>query len=103
MRGRLRDPSKKSYAPPFQLNQPMDSRVVAKVVKSNNDKFPEGSLYVGFSKISNYAVVPEQFLAQSKVIDNKQNIPLPDYLGALGMPGLTACRRNSPSISQRSC
>jgi NADPH-dependent curcumin reductase CurA len=40
MRGRMYD--RKSYAPPFQINQPLEGGCVGQVVSSRNDKFAPG-------------------------------------------------------------
>jgi len=40
--------------------------------------------------MSEYAVVPEAYLGMAVVINNQHNIDIAHYIGALGMPGLTA-------------
>lgn len=99
MRGRLRDPAIKSYAPPFDLNKPLTSRSIAKVVKSANSKFKEGDIISANTPITEYAVLPKEWVegpagpfGAVRVLDNAHNINVAHYLGALGMPGLTACK-----------
>lgn len=88
MRGRMSN--KKSYVPPFPVDQPMTSRSIGKVLKSSNADFKEGQLIAVMCNMSEYAVIPGEYLKQAQVLDNPHNINIAHYLGALGMPGLTA-------------
>ncbi|KAL7317748.1 hypothetical protein PS15m_004059 [Mucor circinelloides] len=92
MRGRMRDPKIKSYSPAFTVNQPMSGYVMASVVKSNNDKFKAGDLVYGMSAFSEYALVPEPYTAYLEVRNEAKDsgLPLTNYIGVLGMPGMTA-------------
>lgn len=47
MRGRMREPEKKSYSPPFTLGEPITSNQVSKVVKSDSPDFKAGDLVHG--------------------------------------------------------
>ena len=76
----------KSYVPPFQLNEPVQSGVVAKVVASKNEKFAEGDHVAGMLNWSTQQVSNGEGL--NKVDGSKA--PLSTYLGVLGMTGLTA-------------
>ncbi|KAI5476870.1 zinc-binding alcohol dehydrogenase domain-containing protein [Pseudohyphozyma bogoriensis] len=90
MRGRMRAPGKKSYVPEFTLHQPLQNSGVAKVVRSANDQFKEGDyVYTGL-QFKEYQVLPEQYLAKAKVLDQKLGIPWAVWTGAAGMPGQTA-------------
>ncbi|WP_299247915.1 NADP-dependent oxidoreductase [uncultured Lacinutrix sp.] len=84
LRGRMSDA--KSYVPPFQLNEPVQSGVVAKVVASKNEKFAEGDHVAGMLNWSTQQVSNGEGL--NKVDGSKA--PLSTYLGVLGMTGLTA-------------
>ncbi|WP_299381675.1 NADP-dependent oxidoreductase [uncultured Lacinutrix sp.] len=84
LRGRMSDA--KSYVPPFQLNEPVQSGVVAKVVASKNEKFTEGDFVAGMLNWSTQQVSNGEGL--NKVDGSKA--PLSTYLGVLGMTGLTA-------------
>ena len=84
LRGRMSDA--KSYVPPFQLNQPVHSGVVAKVVASKNDNFTIGDYVSGMLNWSTQQVSNGEGL--NKVDGSKA--PLSTYLGVLGMTGLTA-------------
>ncbi|WP_158850266.1 NADP-dependent oxidoreductase [Algibacter sp. L1A34] len=84
LRGRMSDA--KSYVPPFELNKPIQSGVVAKVIASKNKNFAEGDFVSGMLSW------------KTKQISNGENLlkvdgskaPLSTYLGVLGMTGLTA-------------
>ncbi len=84
LRGRMSDA--KSYVPPFELNKPIHSGVVAKVVASKNEKFSEGDYVSGMLNWSTQQVSNGESL--NKVDGSKA--PLSTYLGVLGMTGLTA-------------
>lgn len=84
LRGRMND--SKSYVPPFELNKPVHSGVVAKVVESKNNKFQKGDYVSGMLNWSTQQVSNGEGLL--KVDGNKA--PLSTYLGVLGMTGLTA-------------
>lgn len=84
LRGRMSDA--KSYVPPFQLNQPIQSGVIAKVIASKNDKFTEGDFVSGMLSWKTKQISNGEGLL--KVDGSKA--PLSSYLGVLGMTGLTA-------------
>ena len=93
MRGRMRPAYTKSYVPAFELNDPIPSRSVAKVLKSNNDKFKPGDIVIGFLPIQEYVSIPGSRLAASGLHILHNPLGLEDvrlFLGPLGMPGLTA-------------
>ncbi|KAI8639585.1 hypothetical protein BD408DRAFT_421188 [Parasitella parasitica] len=92
MRGRMRDSSVKSYSPAFTLDQPMNGHVMASVLKSNNDKFKVGDYVYGMSAFAEYVVVPEAYTAALEVRNEakESGLPLTNYIGVLGMPGMTA-------------
>ncbi|KAL1631169.1 RNA elimination defective protein Red1 [Neofusicoccum ribis] len=89
-RGRMRDPKIKSYSPSFQLDQPIDNSVVSKVLKSDNPKFQPGDLVVGMVGIQEYAAVSAQQAERVRHIQNPLGLHPSYFIGALGMPGLTA-------------
>lgn len=91
MRGRMRDPSIKSYAPAFELNKPIESASIAKVLRSNNANYKEGDLVIGHVPIQDYVALDGQNIARIRKLDNPLGIEdLRVFLGPLGMPGLTA-------------
>ncbi|MDN3667288.1 NADP-dependent oxidoreductase [Algibacter miyuki] len=84
LRGRMSDA--KSYVPPFELNKPVQSGVVAKVMASKNKNFSEGDYVSGLLSWKTQQISNGEGLL--KVDGNKA--PLSTYLGVLGMTGLTA-------------
>ena len=84
LRGRMSDA--KSYIPPFELNKPVQSGVIAKVIESKNDNFNEGDFVSGMLSWKIKQVSTGEGLL--KVDGSKA--PLSAYLGILGMTGLTA-------------
>lgn len=91
MRGRMRPADIKSYAPAFHLDKPIDSAIIAKVLKSNNPKYKEGDLVVGQLPMQEYIQLDGNSIAYIKPLDNPLGIEdIRVFLGELGMPGLTA-------------
>lgn len=91
MRGRMRDANIKSYAPPFLLEKPLDSRSIGKVVRSNNSTYKEGDLVVGHIPIQEYVALNGEQIATIAPLDNPLGIEdVRFFIGPLGMPGLTA-------------
>ncbi len=84
MRGRMID--RKSYVPPFQIDQVLEGGAIGIVEKSNSSQLNEGDYVMSNYGWREYFVTNEKNL---KVI-NPEYGPIQAYLGALGMPGLTA-------------
>jgi NADPH-dependent curcumin reductase CurA len=76
----------KSYVPPVQLGEVMRAGGVGKVVESKHPQFKAGDFVYGGLGIQEYATLEGKGL--SKV--DPSIAPLPVYLSALGMPGMTA-------------
>ncbi len=84
LRGRMNDT--KSYIPPFELNQPISSGIIAEVISSKNNQFNAGDWLSGNLQWAEYQISNGNGLLK---ID--QNISSPSsYLGVLGLTGLTA-------------
>lgn len=90
LRGKMRDPKIKSYSPGFELDQPIYSGGIGKVLASGNDDFAKGDTVVGLMAIAEYAVIPDVKTTGVRKIQNPHNLPLSYFIGPLGMPGLTA-------------
>ncbi|KAI1371784.1 NAD(P)-binding protein [Hypoxylon crocopeplum] len=90
LRGRMRDPSIKSYVPAFEIGGPISNNTVARVLKSDDRQYNQGELVVAFLPIAEYASVPDPSAARMRKINNPYNLDLGMFLGPLGMPGLTA-------------
>ena len=90
-RGRMRSAEQKSYSAPYTLGKPIENSVVSKVLKSNNSKFKEGDIVIGPMPTEEYSTVSGE-IASEKVnkLDNPHNLDPKLFVGALGMPGLTA-------------
>jgi NADPH-dependent curcumin reductase CurA len=87
MRGRMNDA--KSYAQPQPLGEVMQGGTVGEVVGSKNPNFAVGDKVLGFCGWQQYAVVNANQRGVLQKVDASQ-IPLSAYLGAVGMPGVTA-------------
>jgi NADPH-dependent curcumin reductase CurA len=83
---RMRMEDVKSYAAPQALNAVMVGGTVGEVVESKNPKFEAGDKVVGMLGWAEMGVSDGAGLR--KVDDSR--IPLSAYLGAVGMPGMTA-------------
>ncbi|MHA6280928.1 NADP-dependent oxidoreductase [Salinimicrobium sp. CAU 1759] len=84
LRGRMRN--EESYIPPFKLNEPVESMVVAEVVESNNPNFQSGEFVSGMLKWKELQVSSGTGLNRV----DRDLAPLPAFLGVLGLTGLTA-------------
>ncbi len=84
LRGRMND--SKSYVPPFELNKPIQSGIIAEVVESKQSQFKTGDFLSGNLDWKEYQISNGQGL--HKVDENE--VKLSAYLGVLGMTGLTA-------------
>ena len=76
----------KSYVPPVQIGEVMRAGAVGKVIASKNPTFAVGDHVVGIFGVQDYAVSNGKGTTK---VDPKL-VPLPVYLGTLGMPGMTA-------------
>ena len=87
MRGRMNE--SKSYAQPQPLGQVMQGGTVGEIVESRNPRFAVGDKVVGFGGWQQYSVVDANLPGVLRKVDTSQ-VPLSHYLGAVGMPGVTA-------------
>lgn len=87
MRGRMNDA--KSYADPQPLDQVMMGGTVGEVVESRNPQFKAGDKVVGMGGWQEYQLVDASQRGVLQKVDTT-HIPLAAYLGAVGMPGVTA-------------
>lgn len=94
-RGRMRPADVKSYSPPFELGKPVTNSAVSKVLKSDSSRFSEGDLIIiiGACPTEEYSLLPSQVVENQRAVrklDNPYKIDPATFIGALGMPGLTA-------------
>jgi NADPH-dependent curcumin reductase CurA len=87
MRGRMNDA--KSYAQPQALDTVMGGGTAGEVVASKNSGFKPGEQVVGMGGWQEYALVDATQRGVLRVVDTT-HVPLSAYLGAVGMPGVTA-------------
>ncbi|WP_461450672.1 NADP-dependent oxidoreductase [Mucilaginibacter sp.] len=82
----LRGKMSKTYSPPFELNEPVASKVVARVIDSKNESFTAGDYVIGYLNWAEYQLSNGTGLSK---IDN-HDASLSAYLGVLGTTGLSA-------------
>jgi len=87
MRGRMNDA--KSYAAPQPLGQVMQGGTAGEVVESRSARFQPGDKVVGMGGWQEYSVVNAEQPGALRKVDTT-HVPLSHYLGAVGMPGVTA-------------
>ncbi len=87
MRGRMND--SRSYADPQPLNTVMLGGTVGEVVLSKHPKFAVGDSVLGMGGWQEYSLVDANVRGAIHKVDTR-HIPLSAYLGAVGMPGVTA-------------
>jgi NADPH-dependent curcumin reductase CurA len=92
MRGRMRDPNVPSYSPPYQLGEAVTAYSLAQVLTSDNPQYKKGDILFGRFGVEEYSVVPKDVVnwEQTRKVDNPYGLPLSNFLGILGMTGLTA-------------
>ncbi|MFN7988038.1 MAG: NADP-dependent oxidoreductase [Thermoanaerobaculia bacterium] len=76
----------KSYVPPVGLGEVMRAGGVGRVIASNDPGVAVGATAVGLTGVQEYATLK----ATDVTPVDPRLAPLPRYLGALGMPGMTA-------------
>src|SRR5215469_2954017 len=84
MRGRMDE--SKSYAAPQPVGEVMIGGTVAEVLESRNPEFKPGDFVVGMAGWQQFQVTGGEGLRKVDV----SVIPPSAYLGAVGMPGVTA-------------
>ena len=87
MRGRMNDA--KSYAQPQPLDKVMQGGTVGVVVASKHPDYKPGDNVVGFGGWQEYSIVDGGIPGSLRKVDTSR-VPLSAYLGAVGMPGVTA-------------
>ena len=87
MRGRMNE--SKSYAASQGLGEVMIGGTVGEVAESKHPKFAVGDKVVGMGGWQEYSVVDGNAVGALRKVDTT-HVPLSHYLGAVGMPGVTA-------------
>ena len=87
MRGRMN--AGKNYAQPQALGQAMIGGTVGEVVDSKHAKFSVGQTVLCMGGWQEYSVINADAMGALKHV-NAEKISISHYLGAVGMPGVTA-------------
>jgi len=84
MRGWLNET--RSYIPAVQIGEVMRAGTIGEVIESKNTNFNKGDILSGWGGVQQYSI------SDGKGYFNvpSSKIPLPTYIGTLGMPGMTA-------------
>jgi hypothetical protein len=83
LRGRMREG--RSYVPPFEVGQVIESGAIGEVVESRSPKFQPGDIVTGMFGWRLYNLVKAEGLMKISPA-----VPVTTALGVLGIPGLTA-------------
>ena len=86
MRGRMN--AGKNYAAPQPLDEVMIGGTVGRVVQSRHPDFAVGDAVVGMGGWQSHSVFADPTVGMWRKVSAK--VPLPAYLGVVGMPGVTA-------------
>lgn len=92
-RGRMRHPGVKYYSPALKPGDVFTSRGIASVTQSDHASYHVGQTVIGMLPIQEYVALEATQIERSglRPLDNPLNIPDErEFLGALGIPGLTA-------------
>lgn len=100
MRGRMNE--SKSYAQPQPLGEVMIGGTVGEIVESRHPKFAPGDKVVGMGGWQEYSVVDASQPGAVRKVDTT-HVPLSHYLGAVGMPGVTAWYGLVRIIAPKAC
>ena len=84
MRGWLNET--RSYIPPVQIGEVMRAGTIGEVVESKNPNFNKGDILSGWGGVQKYSISNGK--GYFKVPSTE--IPIPTFIGTLGMPGMTA-------------
>jgi NADPH-dependent curcumin reductase CurA len=97
LRGRMREG--RSYVPPFEVGQVIESGAIGEVVESRSPKFQKGDIVTGMFGWRLYDVAKADGLVKVAnagsagilpAVSAQREPPITTALGVLGMPGLTA-------------
>jgi len=91
-RGRMRDSKIQSYSPAFPLNEPIANAAISQILTSANDKYKQGDVVLVMScPTQEYSVLTADHVEKGVFpLHNPYKLDVKLFLGALGMPGLTA-------------
>jgi NADPH-dependent curcumin reductase CurA len=78
-----------TYLPPVGIGECMRSVGLGRVISSDDDRYPEGSLVTGLTGWQDYVVTGEGEIPLTPV-PGDTGLPIESMLGALGLTGVTA-------------
>lgn len=87
MRGRMNDA--KSYAAPQPLGEVMQGGTAGEVVESRSPKYQAGDMVQAMGGWQEFSVMSADQPGMLRKVDTT-HVPISHYLGAVGMPGVTA-------------
>jgi NADPH-dependent curcumin reductase CurA len=99
LRGRMRNKIAKSYFDAFDLHKPIETGLIGEVIKSGNETLKVGNNIRTFGPLQEYWAITPGMMDQLNPVTslplvehlaNPHNADLTEFLGALGMPGITA-------------
>ncbi|RUS22456.1 hypothetical protein BC937DRAFT_89063 [Endogone sp. FLAS-F59071] len=92
MRGRMRNQTKKSYSPAFAIDAVLNGAGVSVVLRSKNENFKAGDYVYGLIGWEEYTVVRAAMAGSFQLRNEAKDsgLPISNYIGVLGMPGMTA-------------
>ncbi|KAH9832053.1 NAD(P)-binding protein [Rhodofomes roseus] len=91
LRGRMRDPSIKSYSIAYTIGAPLDNFGVGVVLRSESDELKVGDHVYGYYPFQEYVVYEDiAALRLARVLKNEEGLPWSVYVGVCGLPGHTA-------------
>lgn len=100
LRGRMNPPNPATYAQGVSLGSPLYNNGISTVIVSSNPRFKKGDVVLGVVNFSEYNVIEKERADQPGTtggygggfmkLENPFDLDAEIFLGALGMPGLTA-------------
>ncbi|KAM5343749.1 hypothetical protein ACJ41O_012286 [Fusarium nematophilum] len=93
IRDRTRDPSIEDFTPALEVDTPIVSAIVGRIIRSESHQYRPGDLVMAFyGPHVEYAVIKGDLLepAGTWKIANPYGLDISYFLGVLGMPGATA-------------
>ncbi|KAK9496089.1 hypothetical protein V1508DRAFT_429492 [Lipomyces doorenjongii] len=91
LRGRMRDPSIRSYRPAYSTGEILSNFGIGRVIDSSAPEFAKGDIVKSnITQFTTYQAVPKECRQFFNKVENPNGFPLTYFLGVLGMPGLTA-------------
>lgn len=93
IRDRTRDPAVEDFTPPLDVDSPVESAIVGRVIRSESPQYASGDLIMAvYGPHVEYAVIKGDALAAAEIwkVKNPHGLDISYFLGVLGMPGVTA-------------